>query len=584
VEKILAKINKLTNWQALLIIALIGFAVFSVGLNNQFEGDDYSQILENSAVHSITNISKFFVSGTYAGNSAGTLSGTYYRPLMTTVFSLIYTLFGPHQFYFHIFQLLICIGSTVLLYLLFRYSFKPALALFLALIFLVHPIDSQVVYGIPEMQDALFFFFGILALYLLIRRNSVRSLVLVAICLFLSLLAKETAMVFVIMALIYLFWWQRQRFLSFLGIVIVPIILWFVLRLHAVGLLENPKGGPIDRLDLAARLLTSPSILLLYITKFIFPWKLASTYYWTYPTYSVGHFLVPLLIDLAVISLIVAMAVIVRKRATRSMFYTYIFFFIWTAIGVGLLLQIIPLDMTASESWFYFSMAGFLGMIGVILTVIPIKLKPQLILVLAVLLVVALGVRTTVRGLDWRSQYELAMVDINNTQDNARAYSIVVYTLMSEGNYSAAKPYQMKALSIYPAQQSYINYATILYNLGDYAGAVKAYQASLLYGTPSTNLLSEDALGYLTLLTGNPIMSKAYLNSQLKSHPKDALLWAYLAVLEDRNNDNSDAKMAIANANRYGQIPPTLYNNIMENKSFSITLSAQTFQTNINVP
>lgn len=569
------KINRLKNWQAALLIALMGFAVYSIGLANSFEGDDFGQIINNTAVHSIMNIGKFFESGTYAGNGVNSLSGTYYRPLMTTVFSIIYTVFGPHPFYFHLFQLLVCIGSAIILYLFFRYSFKPPLALFLSLVFLTHPIDSQTVYAIPSMQDALFFFFGILGVYLLVRYRSIRSLVCVALCLFLSLLAKESAMLFVIMSLIYLFWWNRKRFLTFLGIVLVPVGLWLLLRIHAVGVFSNPAGGPIDRLGLAGRLFTSPSIMLFYITKFVYPWKLASTYYWTYPTYSTSHFLFPLLIDLTVVVLIIYVASIIRKKAPKSMLYTYLFFAIWGAIGLGLLLQIVPLDMTACETWFYFPMVGFIGMIGVVFAVFPIRIQSHWLVILAIVFLTLFGTRTLIRGLDWRSQYELAKTDIANSQDNSRAYSIIVYTLMQEGNYSGAKPYQTEALRIYPSYGGYVNYATILSQTGDYAGAVNAYKKSIPYGTRSSNLATYDTLGYYTLLTGSVASNKAYLVHELHIYPKNSLLWMYLAFLEEKDNDNTDAKIAISNAKQYGKVPQYIYDHIIKNQPFVLDLSGQ---------
>src|SRR6266550_635536 len=109
----LAKINKLTAWQAAIIIAVIGFAVFFTGLKNPFIGDDIDQIVDSIPVHSIANLPLFFEGSTfYMGQGLAPLGGVYYRPLMITVFSLIYTLFGPHPVFFHLFQLTLIIASS----------------------------------------------------------------------------------------------------------------------------------------------------------------------------------------------------------------------------------------------------------------------------------------------------------------------------------------------------------------------------------------------------------------------------------------------------------------------------------------
>jgi 4-amino-4-deoxy-L-arabinose transferase-like glycosyltransferase len=291
----LAKINKLKNWQVALIIVILGFAIFSTGLTSPFHGDDIFQIVTALPVHSITNIRLFFEGGTiYTGHGLAPLSGTYFRPLMTTIYSLIYSLFGARPVAFHIVQLALYVGSASLLYLIFKYSFKTVMALILAIIFLIHPLNSQVVYAIQYMQDALFFFFGILAIWLLLRFKSIRSLWLVALCLFLSLLSKETAVVFIIMALLYLFWFNRDRFYKFIYIMVVPVAAYLALRINAVGTTVYSNVAPIDHLNLLDRLLTMPSIVLFYITKFVFPWKLATAYYWTYSSFSVRHVLLPL--------------------------------------------------------------------------------------------------------------------------------------------------------------------------------------------------------------------------------------------------------------------------------------------------
>ncbi len=286
---------------------------------------------------------------------------------MMTVFSLIYTIFGSHPFYFHLVQLLFCIGSSIILYLFFRFSFKPVLALFLSLVFLLHPINSQVAYAIPSMQDALYFFFGILALWILVRFKSIKSLAIAATCLFLSLLAKETGILFIALSLLILFWYNKKRLYPFIGIMVFPITLYLVLKTNAVGLLgTNPDNAPIDNMSLMGRLFTAPSIVLSYIIKFIFPWNLASAYYWVHPTFSFSNFLLPLIIDLGVLSILVNMALLIRKRAPNAHYRAYLLFATWSALGILVHIQIIPLDFTASEPWFYFSSAGVLGMIGII--------------------------------------------------------------------------------------------------------------------------------------------------------------------------------------------------------------------------
>src|ERR1039458_7273236 len=480
----LDKIQELKNWQIAIILSIVGLAFFIVGLNTPFQGDDLPQLVNNIPLHSITNIVHFFEGGTlYAAGHGLNLYGVYYRPLMTTVFSIIYTLFGPHQFYFHIVQLLICIGSSLLLYMFFSYFLEPFLSLVLAIIFLVHPINSQIVYSIPNMQDALFFFFGILGLYLLARYKSPLSLIFVALCLLLSLLSKETGVVFIPISLLYIFLWDRKRLLPFSGIMVLPVGLWLILKTHAVGLLgTNPHNAPIDYLSLSHRLLTAPAIVSFYITKFIFPWKLATAYYWAYPTFSVRHVLLPIIFDLITLAIFIYFGYVVHKKATKKDFLAYLFFATWTAVGLLLLLQIIPLDNTAAESWFYFPAAGLLGMIGIVLLAFEDYINPDWFLVIVAIVILLFGVRSLIRGLDYSSPYTLAKSNIAASKEDYTAYYIVAYNLLEQGNFSQAKADAEQSAHIFPTGDTYSSLALIQADEGDYPGAMNSYMHALKLG------------------------------------------------------------------------------------------------------
>jgi hypothetical protein len=567
-KSVLAKINKFKSWQVALIIVFIGFAVFFTGLNNPFQGDDTLQIVSNIPVHSITNIKIFFEGGTfYNGKGLAPLAGQYYRPLTTTVFSLIYTVFGAHQFYYHFFQLLFYLGSGILLYLFFRKTFNTVLALLLCLIFIIHPLDSQTVFAIPQMQDVLFFFFGILGLYLLSGFKSVKSLILVAFCLFLSLLSKETGIGFIVLSLLYLFWWNRKRLFAFAAITIVPFVLWLMLRIHAVGINPKPMQAPIDKVGLIGRLFTAPSILQFYLTKFIFPWKLASGYYWVHSSFSVRYVLIPLLVDLAVIGLVIYLSYKIRNRVSKSVYHKYLFFMAWTVIGLLTLLQIIPLDMTACETYFYFSMAGLLGMIGVGLTTFQAHLKPSWFLLIAILIIGVLGVRTALRGEDWSSKYKLDFLDIAASKENYVAYSDISYNLINRGDFAEGAAYAERSIKIFPYLNNYTNLGVADLNLLKFGAAEKAYQDGLKYGSYLT--LYED-LGGLTLVYGNTRADQQTLARGLSLFPTDNKLWFYLAVFDGKNGDNKDAKTALAQAVGYGYpVPQALYDAIMDNQPYS---------------
>ncbi len=566
------KLYTIKSWQASLIIAITGGIVFASGLTSPFQADDLLQIVQSPAVHSIKNIRIFFTSGTfYSLDTSKLMTGSYYRPLMTTTFSLIYTLFGPHPLYFHLVQLLLCIGSSTLLFLFFRYSFTPLLSLFLALIFLMHPLDSNVVYPIPCMQDALFFFFGILALYVLIRLRSLKSLGLVVLCLFLSLLSKETGIVFLGVVLLFLLWWDRKRLFPFIGIMVVPLAVYLALRYHAIGLMGSPAEAPILRLSLGGRLMTAPSIMTFYAFKVLFPLKLSTGYYWVYPHFSVSHFLIPLLIDLLIIAACIYCGRLLHKHASKATYYTYLFFATWTGLGMLTLVQIIPLDNTVSEAWFYVCMAGLLGMIGILLSVFKPPLRPEILCVLGIVLLCTYGVRTTLRGFDYQNPERLAYSNLAASKEDYVADDEIATYMLIDNNYAQATAYARRSIASYPAGINYGILGDIDLAQNNYQGAYNAFQAGLRYGG-SQNVLYE-GLGKLTLILGTPASDGQLLNTALKSYSHDPSLWLYMALYEERNGNNAQAITAIQNAEKYGQVPSLVYTDIMNNTPFQIYLS-----------
>jgi hypothetical protein len=575
----LAKLNKLKNWQVALFIVILGFAVFSVGLNSPFRDDDLSQIVNAVPVHSISSIKLFFEGGTfYNGQGMAPLTGVFYRPLQTTIYSLIYAIAGAYSLTFHLLQLILYISSAYILYLVFRYSFNKILALFLAAVFLVQPINSQVVFAIPQLTDVLFFFFGILAIWLLLRFKLTKSLWLVALCLFLSLLAKETAVIFIIIALLYLFWFNRDRLYKFIGIMVLPVTAYLMLRINAVGLVSKSLNAPIDKLDWGGRLLTAPSIMQFYLTKFIFPWKLATSYFWTNQTFSLRHVLLPLMIDLAVIALAIYLALVIRKKVSKELYYTYLFFAVWAFIGLIPYLQIIPIDMTACETWFYLSMAGFLGMIGVILVTFQSHISPKWFLIIAVLLIGMLGVRSTIRGNDWRNPISLAYKDIAASPDNFIAYKNIALDNFNQGNYYEAKIYSLRSIDIFPNGAAYNTLGQALSVLGNYPGAVQAFTTGMRY--QNLNALYENRAA-LTAGYGSPATNTQFLLTAVKMFPQDSKIWFYLAIQEYRDSDPNHAKAAISQAYKYWQPNDTIsfntvsaiYSRIMSNAPLDVTFN-----------
>jgi len=494
---------------------------------------------------------------------------------MTTTFSLIYSIFGTNTFAYHFVQLSLYIASAYILFLVFRHFFKKqTLALFLSLLFLIHPLNSQIVYSIPTMQDALFFFFGILAIWTLISHESNKSLWVVVAYLMLAMFSKESGVLFVIVTFLYLFWFDRDRIRTLFYRLVGPIILYLILRFNAVGMAGSSHAAPINNLDLVERLFTAPSVLFFYISKLVFPQQLSLGYYWVNPNFSVENVLFPLLIDIAVVGLFIFLGFRIRAKLPKKKLRIYLFFAAWTIIGLGLYMQVLPgLDFTACETWFYFTMVGLLGMIGISAQTVKIRFQPEWLIIPAMLLIVVLGVRSNLRGLDYSSQYKLAVHDLEVSSDNFAAMTNISQYYIDQGNFNEAALYAKRSIDIYPGFSNYTNLGVALQQTGDFKGAIDAYDKALKYGNVG---IIYGNLALIHIVYSKPSDTEQFFKMALQEYPHDYKLWVYYAVFQGAVGSNDNAKTAIMNAAKYGNVPTAIYEGIMNHKSFSVPILGKT--------
>ncbi|MCL5435139.1 MAG: tetratricopeptide repeat protein [Patescibacteria group bacterium] len=555
--------TSLTTKKAISIIILIGILVFSNGLFNNFIGDDSSQIIDNVNVHSIINIFSFFSGSTFYNGAQQGLVGIYYKPILSTFFSIIYTLFGPNYSAFHFFQIALHIINACILYLLFKRFFKNSLALILSLIFLTHPINSEAVFYIASMQDVLFFFFGVLALWMIESFQSSKVFLLANFSLFLSLLSKETGILFLFTLIIYMFMFKKKYRYSQLGYSIIILCTYLVLRIHAVGTLTNPVG-PIGSVNLFERILNMPAILSYYIKIFVFPLNLTAFNSWVSPQVNLNSFIFPLMIDILLLSIIIGFGFVLYKKYFRQYFTFYLFFAIWFLLGIVMHLQIFPLDTTVAERWFYFPIVGILGMLGILLEIFYFDTKNKWSLIAIITILVLLSTRTFVRSFDWRNQLILATHDIKLSPNDYNLEAIMSTELINQKRYKEALVYAERSVKLYPYLGGYNNLGVIYLHLGKYQKSKEAFLQALKYGD---YIYIYDNIANLSLIYGNYNENKEFVKKALNKFPQDYRLWTDLALLEYEANNFNSAKEAINQAYHYDQSTRTvfLYNKIMNN-------------------
>ena len=524
---------------------LFASLIFGNGIVNEFVADDVPQILENTTVQSLKNIYVPFLKDTRSFGENPTLGPSFYRPLPSLVFSLIYAISQKDVYLYHIIQIILVAINASLVYVLFSSFLKKSLSFLLSFIFLIHPINSEIAYYIADTQDALFFFFGISALLTLHKFQSKKSIIFSAVLLFFCLLSKESGILFIFIASFYKLFLKRNNLSQFFTALFLLFSAYFTLRVHAVGLSISASllKSPIQKAPFLIRIFNIPEIFFYYVKTFFFPLKLSMSYHWV--SYHINsQFIISFFLDFLCISffLYIFKKLDHRKSKTSKM---YLFFSTWFFIGIFFHLHIIALDQTVAERWFYFSAVGLLGIIGIILENFNFSLRNKWAILIIIIIFSLLSFQSFRRSFDWRDDKTIATHDLKTSAEAYVLEDELTYVYYKESNYLEAKNHALRSIKIYPNVVNYTNLGVSEFLLGNYKDSEKAYVQALKLGDYN---LTYHNLSSLYLIYGNPEKNVQFLKHAVKKYPKDSFLFLVLARLEYFLEMKKEAKDDIRHA------------------------------------
>lgn len=528
-----------------LIIIILGLAIYLNSFFNSFVWDDEEQIVNNLAVHSLTNIPSLFSGSTFNTGGSGGLAGMYYKPLMPTFFSILYTFGGGSPFLFHLFQASIHIVNALLIFSLFKIFFKDRLSFFLALIFLVHPLNTESVVYVSALQDTIFLFFGLLALWLFrTKAPGLKSFLLTSLLLLLSLLSKETGFLFIPILFLFNYLYQKQRIVIPTLISVSALGTYLLLRFAVAGVgLQKSGPSPILLATPFERLITTPKIIYTYLADFFFPKDLAIAQHWVIKNISWGEFTLPALLSSLFFLGIFALGFYLWKMKDKNL-KTFAFFGLWFILGLGLHLQLFPLDMTFAERWFYFPMIGLLGLLGIIID--KLKLTPKTVTVFAILIVVTLSARTFIRNFDWKNGLTLFSHDSQISQNSFDLENNLGVELFRAGKVEEAAIHFEKSADLAPHWwTSWNNLGVIAERKGNYQKAEEYYRKSIQNGE---YFLAYENLANILLVQDKPMEAKVFIKEAVKKLPLNAKLWFTLALSNYKLGDKEGALLAARQA------------------------------------
>jgi tetratricopeptide (TPR) repeat protein len=299
------------------------------------------------------------------------LTGGRYRPLSLVTFAIEQSLTGGSPHVAHAVNVLLYAVTGLLLLVLLERHFltgRPWAAFLAALLFVVHPVHTEVVANIKSRDEILALLFALAALKLHMDRiaepkapGATARLAGTVVCFFLALLSKESALTFLAVVPLALYTFRKMRaakaVLATLPFAATTLV-YLTLRLGIVGVGRPTSSeilnAPFLHATGAQKLATIASVQLDYLRLLVWPNPLAADYAFAQIPYSsFGDLRVWLSLGIHGALLAVAAALLPRRSVLA---FAILYYFATVAIVSNLLVDI---GAMMGERFLYMPSLGF---------------------------------------------------------------------------------------------------------------------------------------------------------------------------------------------------------------------------------
>lgn len=555
------------NFRALLLI-VIGFIFYANSFVNEYALDDGIVIEKNEYVQKgFKGIGKILSTDAYESyykqmNARQQLSGGRYRPLSIVTFAIEQQLFGSREkdkprddvaFIRHFLNVAFYILSIIALFyflLYFIFKDKPDIAFLTALIFLIHPMHTEVIANVKSRDEILSFLFIILTFiyaFNYARDKRFGQLIGALSFFFLALLSKEYAITLVILIPMLFYIVNGETFMKSITAAIPYFVIaavYMLIRMKVVGVgatTENTDvlNNPYMFATKPEKWATKIEILDHYLRLLFFPHPLSSDYsYSTIPYIGFGNPKVWLAIGIHV-AMIAATIVLFFRRNILA--FAFAFYLLHLFLVSNLVMDI---GATMGERLVYHSSFGFALALAIgidwLLRKMEDKKKQTVVFTVTAVLCVACASVVIPRNANWKNDNTLFIHDAdvvpNSVLVNGNAGKAYVDLSEQPENKDREKELIQKAIfHLSRAVAVHTQYVNGYLNLGVCYFKLKEYDKAKEYWDKARVIFPNNPY----LKVNYPLLGKAYMNEGLAIGGKDpakAIVFLEKAVVADPSN------------------------------------------------
>lgn len=502
------------------------FLLYANSLTHGFVLDDSALVIQNAlTTKGFAGLPGIFTTDMFYGLAQSDVAkelvtGGRYRPVSQAIFAVLYQFFGPEPFAYHLIAVLLYALTCAVVYrtvlrLFGQEGYAPLLAWMAALLFVVHPIHTEVANNVKSCDETLALLLSLVTLNLALRafeQNSWRWSLAAGMVFLVACFSKENAVVFT--ALIPLAMWMKMRekeggawtiehwwaaawraclplWLAFLAFFIVRgVVLDWTFGTQQLNVINNPFVKYVDNnwvfFSPGERFATIFYTMGKYVQLLFFPHPLTTDYY-------PRHIEIMTFADWQVwLSIVVNVAPLVYalwgvfSGKIGPLRFGILFYFVTIFLVSNILF---PTGVNMAERFAFMPSVGFcLAIAGLIcygLTFQKLQVFGKLVFVLFCAGCLAFAARTFVRNFDFADSKTLLFKDIQVSANSTKGLSSVggIYLREALEEQDSVKmsalaqqaiPYFDRALEIHPTYaEAFFARGTAHYFLKNYPAAIE---------------------------------------------------------------------------------------------------------------
>ncbi|MEI6765642.1 MAG: tetratricopeptide repeat protein [Bacteroidota bacterium] len=540
---------------AIVTIVIVGSIIYSNSFNCGFQFDDYANIRDNPAIKNLSNVSAWW---NYVPS----------RPLGTMTFALNYHFNKLDVWGYHFVNLIIHLINSILILLLVIstintprikstpvFKHRNLIALFAALLFLTHPLQTQAVTYIVQRLASLATMFYILSLLFYVngresqtRKKSIVFFVLSALAALLGMMTKENTFTLPVIILLYEFTFIRTNRFSisfrdwkiwaFAGIILIGILLF--LKNFNLTIFNDikPEQGHTYTITAYTYLLTQFRVLTTYLRLLLLPLNQNLDYDYAIST---GFFELKTLFSfLMLLGIVIAGILLYRKF--RLLSFGIFWFFITSIIESSF----IPIPNVIFEHRTYLTGIGFFIFLPVIVFYLSRK---NIVYGTAFLLIIIVvnSFLTFERNKVWKTEMSLWTDVVKKSPHKSRPLHNLGLCYYYKGNIPESIKWYNESIKYNP------DWAEPQYDLGvsylglqDYVQALKCFNRAI--ETDTTNFKAYNNRALIRIMNKDTLGAYNDLNAAIQARKDFGDAWLNRGKMKyfrgDKNGGCADMKVA----------------------------------------